>query len=150
MKRTLALATALLMALLLTLPAQASYAEVVEGVESVVATAPGDNDFGVLLATMQCTFVKRVVHDDGSWTETQHCLITGPFLDFGPEYAGGIPETTFVDSEGPCIWTSDYWINTTGEIFVASDYTSVAFPSGRVWVKSHFDAEPLTGEDCGF
>ncbi len=150
MKRTSTLVTAMLLTLLLALPANASSVRFVEDFDSIVVVGVGDNDIGVLLASMQCTFIKRVVHPDGSATETQHCMITGPFLDFGPEYAGDVPDATYVDSGGECLWESDYWLGTTGESISANRYTSVAMPSGNVYVKAEYRADLLTGEECGW
>lgn len=151
MKRITTCVTAALLTFLLVLPAGAggAWADSIEDVNSVVAMAPGENFFGVLLAEMHCDKVKRVTYKDGSALETQTCDITGPFDGFGPEFAGGLPDRPFKDELGECIWVSDYLGNTTGEVVFANSYKSIATPSGKVHVTSRYSADPLTEEDCG-
>ena len=90
---------------------------------------------------MECDWVQRVVHNDGSATETQQCQLTDPFVVF----PGIAPETAFINIGPPCIWQSDYFLTTTGEVVLAETGRLIVTPSGQVHVKTHYPAEPL---DC--
>jgi hypothetical protein len=96
-----------------------------------------------------CAFVKRVEYPDGSSKETQSCQTTVPFDILGDEFAGELPARAFRDSGGGCTWFSDYWFNTDEpQDIMASSYSTVVTPSGRMHATSHYAADPLTPEDC--
>lgn len=108
---------------------------------TLVPTAFADNPAGVELMFAECDFVQRVEKPDGTAIETQHCHLTEPFFVF----PGTPPEQAFTNSEGPCVWFSDYWTQTVGEDVAAESVRLTVTPSGNVSVTTKYPAEPL---DC--
>ena len=106
---------------------------------TVVPVALADNPVGVELMFAECDFVQRVEKPDGTAVETQHCQLTGPFFDF----PGTPPERAFTNTAGPCIWFSDYFLQTTGEDVLAESVRLTVTPSGRVSATTMYPAEPL-------
>lgn len=148
MRRSTTLAIAMLMVVLVAAPAAADGASVdtITDFETVVAVADADNEFGVLLMYAQCDFLVRVELPDGTSKETMSCELTEPF-DIFP---GEVPDRAYKDAGGECIWFSDYWSNTTGDVFYASSYSQLVTPSGKVHATSQYPSDPITDEDCGF
>ena len=70
------------------------------------------------------------------------CILSDAPLEI-PENQGSVPSQPFVDSGGECIWTSDYAWATSGTAVVASEFETVALPSGRVHAWAAFPAEPV-------
>jgi hypothetical protein len=117
MRRLLVIGATIGLLLAMTVPASAALAKAsvdrVEGpFETVVPIALADNPSGVELMFAECDFVERVEKPDGSSVETQQCHLTEPFVVF----PGTPPESAFtLRTDGPCIWFSDYFAQTTGE-----------------------------------
>ncbi len=108
---------------------------------TVVPTAYADNPAGVELMFAECDYVQRVTKPGGSATETQHCQLLGPFVDF----PGTVPSEAFTNSEGPCVWFSDYIAETSGGVEWAESVRLTVTPSGNVSVTTTYPATPL---DC--
>ena len=106
--------------------------------ETVLPVAFADNPAGVELMFAECDFVQRVERPDGSAVETQRCHLTVPFVDF----PGEPPERAFTNTEGPCIWFSDYFMQTTGEEVWADSVRLTVTPSGHVSATTRYGAEP--------
>ncbi len=111
--------------------------------ETVTAVAYADNEIGVELMFAECDFVQRVEKPNGTAVETQTCHLTDPFVVF----PGTTPTKAFVDRPGPCIWMSDYFLQTTGEAVFADSVRATVTPSGLVTVTTKYPAEPLTCEN---
>lgn len=109
--------------------------------ETVVPTALADNPAGVELMFAECDFVQRVEKPDGSAVEQQRCHLTDPFVEF----PGTPPTEAFTNAAGECIWWSDYFSQTTGELVFAESVRLTVTPSGNVSVTTRYPAEPL---DC--
>lgn len=150
MRKTLVLSFVVALLLGGAVPAVANGASV-ERIEepfvSVVATNPADNAFGVGLMLVECDFLIRVELPDGSARETMRCVATEPFLEFGPEFAGQIPDRAFNDAGGECIWFSDYW-GLQGQDVVADRYHTTTTPRGRVHATSWYPADPIDPAGC--
>jgi hypothetical protein len=113
--------------------------------ETVVPVAEVDNDIGVELMFAECDFVQRVEKPDGSATETESCHVTGPFVVF----PGEVPDQAFTNVAGACLWASDYWTQSTGDIVIADSARITVTPSGNVHITSTYPAEPIPLSDCG-
>lgn len=112
--------------------------------ETAVGVAEADNPAGFELMFAECDFVQRVTRPNGTATETQHCQITGPYVDF----PGAIPDSAYVASGGDCLWASDYFLTMTGEVVVAESVTQIVTPSGRVNVTATYGPNPTPVEEC--
>ncbi len=121
--------------------------DILRGVDTVVVVAfPDDFPIGSL-SRAYCGILIRVERHDGSATETAVCrLTTEPPLVF-PENQGYAPESKFVDVGGPCTWTSDYWWTVADVPVYASDFRVTIWPSGLVFIRANYPAEPLVCED---
>lgn len=108
---------------------------------TVVPTAFADNPAGVELMFAECDFVQRVEKPDGSAVENQHCQLTEPFVDF----PGTPPTKAFNAPAGECVWWSDYFSQTSGDLVWADSVRLTVTPSGNVSVTTTYPAEPL---DC--
>lgn len=145
-KMTRATVLTLVMTLVVGLSSTAAGAAAsVERVEgpflTVVPTAFADNPAGVELMFAECDFVQRVEKPDGTAVETQHCHLTEPFFEF----PGTAPDSAFTNTEGECVWFSDYWSQTTGAVVYAESVRLTVTPSGKVSVTTKYPAELL---DC--
>ena len=134
----------LVLALLLGVSASAALAEAsVDRVEgpfvTVVPVAFADNPAGVELMFVECDFVQRVEKPNGTSVETQKCHLIGPFVEF----PGTPPTKAFNNKEGPCVWFSDYFGQTTGETVWAESVRLTVTPSGNVSVTTRYPAERL-------
>jgi hypothetical protein len=130
-------------------PAVAAGASVdrVEGpFETVVPVADADNPLGAELMLADCDFVQRVERPDGSARETQKCELTGPFSDF----PGTVPDRAYNNVGGACVWASDYWTQSTGDLVIADSVHITVTPSGNVHVRSTYPTEPIPPSDCGW
>ena len=112
--------------------------------ETVVPVAFADNPAGVELMFAECDFVQRVERSDGTSVENQHCNLTEPFFVF----PGTPPEKAFTNTEGPCVWFSDYLLQTTGESFAADSVRLTVTPSGNVSVTTRYSANPTPESEC--
>lgn len=111
---------------------------------TVVPVAFADNAAGVELMFAECDFVQRVEKPDGSSVETQHCNLTGPFVEF----PGTPPERAFTNTAGTCTWFSDYFLQDTGESLAADSVRLTVTPSGKVSVTTKYPPNPTPEEDC--
>ena len=117
----------------------------IEDFGSVVAVARPANFPIASISRVDCSHLVRVQLPDGSSTETMVCeLSAAPVMV--PEFQGVAPATAFVDVGTECLWASNYWFNTTGELTFAESYRLLVTPSGQVQARAVFPAEPL---DCG-
>lgn len=105
---------------------------------TVVPVAFADNPAGVELMFAECDFVQRVERPDGSAVETQRCHLTEPFVEFG----GEPPAQAFTNTAGPCIWFSDYVMQTTREEVWADSVRLTVTPSGHVSATTRYGPEP--------
>lgn len=119
--------------------AKASVDRVVGPFVTVVPVAFADNPAGVELMFAECDFVQRVEKPDGTSVETQRCHLTGPFVEF----PGTPPTEAFNNKEGPCVWFSDYFAQTTGENVWAESVRLTVTPSGNVSVTTRYPADAL-------
>ncbi len=137
----IAIVLALLVALAAPVAARADVDRVEGPFDTVVPVAFADNPIGVELMFAECDFVQRVEKPDGSAVETQTCHLTEPFFQFG----GTPPDSAFTNTEGSCIWFSDYFSQTTGEDVFAERVRLTVTPSGNVSVTTMYPADPI---DC--
>jgi hypothetical protein len=124
--------------------AQDRQIELLEDVQTVLAVAPIEDPLSPVGAIMRadCPFLVRIEAEDGSSQEFASCMLTDEPVDV-PENQGSVPLEPFVESGGECIWTSDYaWATIDAPVF-ASEFETVALPSGRVHLWAAFPAEPL-------
>ncbi len=113
--------------------------------ETVLAVRKGD-DFPIAsLMRGDCSSLVRVQRPNGSAVEIQHCRLNNDPVMI-PEFQGQLPTRTFVNSEGACVWSSDYWFNKTGADVLASSFWYVVTPSGHVFAVSEYPAQPLVCE----
>lgn len=131
----------------LVVPSSALAEASVDRVGPVVTTVPTafvDNEIGVELMYAECDYVQRVVEPDGSSVETQQCDLTEPFEAF----PGTPPERAVTDMSGECIWFSDYFVATTGEVVYADSVRLTVTPSGKVSVTSFYSPVPIPESEC--
>lgn len=124
--------------------AQDQQIEVLEDIETVLAVAETSSpDFPVgSLMRADCPFLVRIEAEDGSSQEFASCMLSNAPLEV-PENQESVPTEPFMESGGECIWTSDYaWVTSDTPVF-ASEFETVALPSGRVHIWAAFPAEPL-------
>jgi hypothetical protein len=149
MRRLLVVGATVGLLLAMTVPASAAQAKAsvdrVEGpFETVVPVALADNPAGVELMFAECDFVHRVEKPDGSSVETQQCHLTEPFVVF----PGTPPESAFTNTDGPCIWFSDYFLQTTGESLASDSVRLTVTPSGKVSVTTMYPPNPTPESEC--
>jgi hypothetical protein len=125
--------------------AQEQQIEVIEDVETVLAVADTESpDFPVAsLMRAHCPYLVRIEAEDGSAQEWSSCTLHEDEPLQVPENQGAVPSEPFVENGGECIWTSDYaWVTMDAPVF-ASEFETVALPSGRVHIWAAYPAEPL-------
>jgi hypothetical protein len=130
--------------------AQERQIEVLEDVETVLAVAPIEDPLSPVGAIMRadCPFLVHIEAEDGSSQEFASCILSEAPVQI-PENQGAVPSEPFVESGGECIWTSDYhWVTSDMPVW-ASEFETVALPSGRVHIWAAYPAEPLDCEDDG-
>jgi hypothetical protein len=101
------------------------------------------NDDPFSAAFVDCAFLQRTEHPDGSSIEVEHCQISELII-------GEMPTTGFLGHIPSCQWASSYWLNTTGEPLFADSGRLVATPAGEVHVVTNYPADPDDLADCGF
>jgi hypothetical protein len=149
MRRLLVVGATIGLLLAMTVPASAALAKAsvdrVEGpFETVVPVALVDNPAGVELMFAECDFVQRVEKPDGSSVETQQCHLTEPFVVF----PGTPPESAFTNTDGSCVWFSDYFLQTTGESLASDSVRLTVTPSGKVSVTTMYPPNPTPESEC--
>jgi hypothetical protein len=140
------LATVAILIGLVAAPAALAKASVDRAEEfvTVVPVALADNPAGVELMYADCDFVQRVENPDGSSVETQHCQLTDPFDHF----PGTPPERAFIWTAGSCIWFSDYFQQTTGDVLAADSVRLTVTPSGNVNLTATYPPAPTPISEC--
>lgn len=96
------------------------------------------------LMNADCAFALRIEAKDGSATEWLACTLSDDPVD-PPAYQGVPPSTAITISGGECVWESDYWSIGTGRMVAASEFEITVTPTGQVFGRSSYPAEPL---DC--
>ena len=139
--------TALFGALLVASPVAAGGASTqrIEDFGSVLAVR-FDADFPLgSLMRVDCDWLVRVEHPDGSATETMRCTLSDDPV-MVPQFQGSPPDRAFLNGGGACVWASDYWWAVIGAPVYAASFSYVVTPSGEVRVTSTYPPVPLTCE----
>ncbi|MEA2025696.1 MAG: hypothetical protein U9O18_03295 [Chloroflexota bacterium] len=96
------------------------------------------------LMNADCDFALWIEADDGSATEWLACTLSDEPIE-PPEYQGTPPSAAFSVTGGECSWESDYWRISSRSQVAASGFELTVTPSGQVFGRSSYPAEPL---DC--
>jgi hypothetical protein len=105
-----------------------------------------DADFPLgSLMRLDCDWLVRVEHRDGSAIETMRCTLSDDPVMI-PEFQGSPPDSAFLHGGGACLWTSEYWWSVIGAPVYAASFSYVVTPSGEVRATSTYPADPLTCE----
>ncbi len=96
------------------------------------------------LMNADCAFALWIEADDGSATEWLACTLSDEPIE-PPEYQGTPPLASFTVTGGECSWESDYWRVSSRSRVAASGFELTVTPSGQVFGRSSYPAEPL---DC--
>lgn len=116
-----------------------------ENFGTVLATAmPADFPVASLMRA-DCSSLLRIERPDGSASEVMDCQLSQEPVMI-PAFQGTPPSRAFVLEGGACMWISDYFANTTGEIVLASTFRYTVTPSGHVHARAEFPAAPISCE----